>query len=74
MTESDIVAKIKMDGMQKHLFCCLCTFVTLIAFVAADTPANCTYEDVEGTWVFTVGTGGHDRTVNCSSVGKFGQS
>ncbi|KAM4589195.1 dipeptidyl peptidase 1 [Fundulus diaphanus] len=31
-----------------------------------DTPANCTYEDLLGTWVFQVSKGGHDKTVNCS--------
>lgn len=33
----------------------------------ADTPANCTYEDLQGTWVFQVSKGGHDKTVNCSA-------
>ncbi|XP_040026541.2 dipeptidyl peptidase 1 [Gasterosteus aculeatus] len=32
-----------------------------------DTPANCTYEDVLGTWVFQVSKGGQDGTVNCSA-------
>uniref|UniRef100_A0A1A8HUX3 Dipeptidyl peptidase 1 n=1 Tax=Nothobranchius kuhntae TaxID=321403 RepID=A0A1A8HUX3_NOTKU len=32
-----------------------------------DTPANCTYEDLLGTWVFQVSKGGHDKTVNCSA-------
>ncbi|TNN32369.1 Dipeptidyl peptidase 1 [Liparis tanakae] len=32
-----------------------------------DTPANCTYEDLQGTWVFQVSAGGHDQTVNCSA-------
>lgn len=35
----------------------------------ADTPANCTYEDLRGTWLFQVSRGGHDRTVNCSAEG-----
>lgn len=39
----------------------------LMALVAADTPANCSYEDVKGKWVFSIGEGGFDRTLNCSS-------
>lgn len=35
-----------------------------------DTPANCTYEDLLGTWVFQVSKGGHPKTVNCSAEGK----
>ena len=37
-----------------------------------DTPANCTYEELLGTWVFRVSGGGHDRTVNCSAEGEAG--
>ncbi|CAK6967295.1 hypothetical protein INR49_018632 [Scomber scombrus] len=33
----------------------------------ADTPANCTYEDLQGTWVFQVSKGGHDKTIDCST-------
>uniref|UniRef100_A0A8C9Y5W9 Cathepsin C n=1 Tax=Sander lucioperca TaxID=283035 RepID=A0A8C9Y5W9_SANLU len=32
-----------------------------------DTPANCTYEELLGTWVFQVSKGGHDNTINCSA-------
>nr|XP_057936452.1 dipeptidyl peptidase 1 [Doryrhamphus excisus] len=32
-----------------------------------DTPANCTYEDLMGTWVFQVSKGGHDKNINCSA-------
>lgn len=35
-----------------------------------DTPANCTYEELVGTWVFQVSKGGHDKTVNCSAEGN----
>jgi len=38
-----------------------------ISHVSADTPANCTYEDVVGKWTFSVGKGNNDRTVNCSA-------
>ena len=45
-------------------------FLCLVALVAADTPANCSYEDVKGEWVFSVGDDDFDRTLNCSSFGK----
>ncbi|KAM4628274.1 dipeptidyl peptidase 1 [Polymixia lowei] len=32
-----------------------------------DTPANCTYEDLLGTWVFQVSHGGKDKSINCSN-------
>lgn len=31
-----------------------------------DVPANCTYEDVLGTWFFHVGPSGYNRTIDCS--------
>uniref|UniRef100_A0A8C6FKF4 Dipeptidyl peptidase 1 n=1 Tax=Moschus moschiferus TaxID=68415 RepID=A0A8C6FKF4_MOSMO len=34
-----------------------------------DTPANCTYPDLLGTWVFQVGPSGSQRDVNCSVMG-----
>ncbi|XP_036716870.1 dipeptidyl peptidase 1 isoform X2 [Balaenoptera musculus] len=37
--------------------------------VHCDTPANCTYPDLLGTWVFQVGRSGSQREVNCSVMG-----
>uniref|UniRef100_A0A8C2I8F5 Dipeptidyl peptidase 1 n=1 Tax=Cyprinus carpio TaxID=7962 RepID=A0A8C2I8F5_CYPCA len=48
-------------------------FIVLLAFIggsAADTPANCTYEDLLGTWIFSVYNVGQDRNISCSSTGK----
>ena len=42
-----------------------------IGSVICDTPGNCTYEDVKGTWLFYVGKKVGDKTINCSQVGKF---
>ena len=41
-------------------------FVALIHTSSADTPANCTYEDISGTWEFYIGPAGFDRTIDCS--------
>jgi cathepsin C len=48
----------------------MCVVVTALALLLlpgslADTPANCTYEDIQGTWKFYVGNGGNDNTINC---------
>jgi len=45
--------------------------IVLFAFIGgADTPANCTYEDLLGTWIFSVSDVGQDRTIDCSSTGQ----
>ncbi|XP_014325848.1 dipeptidyl peptidase 1 [Xiphophorus maculatus] len=44
----------------------VCVFLLWVEGSLGDTPANCTYEDLLGTWVFQVSKGGHDKTVNCS--------
>ncbi|XP_067842427.1 dipeptidyl peptidase 1 [Heptranchias perlo] len=53
---------------------CLCALSLLCLFgvgtVVADTPANCTYEDLLGTWVFHVGQEGQDRNVDCTKMGR----
>ncbi|XP_027626253.1 dipeptidyl peptidase 1 isoform X3 [Tupaia chinensis] len=36
--------------------------------VRSDTPANCTYPELLGTWVFQVGASGSQR-INCSVMG-----
>ena len=44
---------------------CLFLLSSSIA-VSADTPANCTYEEIRGTWLFSIGEGGQDNDINCS--------
>ncbi|XP_047449175.1 dipeptidyl peptidase 1 [Mugil cephalus] len=45
----------------------LCVFLIWVEGSWGDTPANCTYEDLLGTWVFQLSKGGQDKTVNCSA-------
>uniref|UniRef100_A0A8C5BBZ3 Cathepsin C n=1 Tax=Gadus morhua TaxID=8049 RepID=A0A8C5BBZ3_GADMO len=45
----------------------LCVLFLWVEGSLADTPANCTYEDLLGTWVLQLSKGGHDKTVNCSN-------
>ncbi|XP_026148785.1 dipeptidyl peptidase 1 isoform X3 [Mastacembelus armatus] len=51
----------------------VCVLLVWVEGSWGDTPANCTYEDLVGTWVFQVSKGGHDKTINCS-VGATGDS
>ena len=43
-----------------------------ITIVKLDTPANCTYEDIRGVWVFHEGPRLNDKSVNCSAKGETG--
>ncbi|XP_014668369.1 PREDICTED: dipeptidyl peptidase 1-like [Priapulus caudatus] len=43
------------------LLCILCK-------ARGDTPANCTYEDVTGSWTFQEGNRNHGKTLNCSDA------
>ncbi|KAM9853412.1 dipeptidyl peptidase 1 [Aulostomus maculatus] len=45
----------------------VCVLLMWVEGFWCDTPANCTYEDLLGTWVFQVSRGGHDKTINCSA-------
>ena len=40
--------------------------ILLFPSALADTPANCTYEDIRGIWKFYMGSGGNDNTLDCS--------
>ena len=40
---------------------------TIVTNIGADTPANCAFEDVKGTWIFHVGENGHDNTLECDT-------
>ncbi|XP_062052835.1 dipeptidyl peptidase 1 isoform X2 [Lepus europaeus] len=47
----------------------LLLFLSGVCTVLCDTPANCTYPDLLGTWVFQVGPSGSQRDINCSVMG-----
>ena len=55
--------------MSMQLLCVLVLFSPVL-FVNGDTPANCTYEDIKGDWMFSVGERGYDRTVKCEHFSK----
>lgn len=48
----------------------VCVLLLWVEGSWGDTPANCTYEDLLGTWVFQLSKGGQDKTINCSAEGK----
>jgi cathepsin C len=45
----------------------LCVLFSLSS-VRADTPANCTYEDIVGSWTFQLSAGNKHRDVNCNQT------
>ncbi|XP_023648440.2 dipeptidyl peptidase 1 [Paramormyrops kingsleyae] len=47
----------------------LCALLLWTERALCDTPANCTYDDLAGTWVFQVSKGGQDRSINCTDMG-----
>ena len=54
-------------AFQSLLAAVLCVYLLSSRIsVNADTPANCTYEEIRGTWLFSIGEGGHDNTIKCS--------
>jgi cathepsin C len=57
----------KMDTRLQTAFVLV---LSIFVFVKGDTPANCTYEDIRGDWMFKIGSRGHDRTLKCDSFGK----
>lgn len=57
--------------MEKFIFLSVITlFSAIVHNVAADTPANCTFEDVLGDWIFYEGERGHSPSIDCSNPRK----
>ncbi|CAG5118438.1 unnamed protein product [Candidula unifasciata] len=48
------------------MFVCMLVYLAL-STVAGDTPANCTYEDIAGEWVFQIGPGNNHRNITCNN-------
>ncbi len=55
---------IKMAG--SRMFLSVALLFVFIHEILCDTPANCTYEEIKGKWVFHMGKGGRDRTIDCT--------
>ncbi|XP_060081343.1 dipeptidyl peptidase 1-like [Ylistrum balloti] len=43
-------------------------FLIFVGTVSGDTPANCTYEDIRGKWVFQTGQAGNTNKVDCKEM------
>ncbi|XP_052764132.1 dipeptidyl peptidase 1-like [Mya arenaria] len=60
--------------MEKLLWTTLLAAVlmfTVTGPVAADTPANCTFEDIRGTWGFSLTNISGDNSINCTVETKY---
>lgn len=63
VTEKSRVIVLSKFQMAFFLAAAVCVFLLSSCIsVNADTPANCTYEEIRGTWLFSIGEGGHDNT------------
>lgn len=47
-------------------------FIVCFLQVQADTPANCTFEDISGVWTIIEGPRGQDKNVSCYNLESFG--
>lgn len=46
------------------------TLLLIVGLCNADTPANCTYNDILGKWMLYEGERTNNRAENCSELGK----
>ena len=46
------------------------SFLVLFETVIGDTPANCTYDEIQGSWVFYAGLSRYDNTLKCDKAFK----
>ena len=53
-----------MEGWLKVLMC-----VVLVVGGAADTPANCTFDDVQGDWILYETERMGDASIDCDNMG-----
>lgn len=59
-----------MGPCPRSLLAALLLVLCGVGTAHGDTPANCTYPELLGTWVFQVGPVGSQRNVNCLLMGK----
>ncbi|KAM6158911.1 dipeptidyl peptidase 1 [Rhynchocyon petersi] len=62
-----------MGPRPRSLLGALLLLLASLGTVLCDTPANCTYPDLLGTWVFEVGPSTSNPHVNCSAMGLPGK-
>ena len=48
----------------------ICTLSVYFNHAKADTPANCSYEDVRGSWKLYEFVKGQDKTIDCTYNSK----
>ncbi|XP_019595184.1 dipeptidyl peptidase 1 isoform X2 [Rhinolophus sinicus] len=58
-----------MGPWSRSVLAALLLLLCTVGTSHCDTPANCTYPELLGTWVFQVGPGGSRQDVNCSVMG-----
>lgn len=56
-------------AISKYVLPYLICILSLVSFGVSDTPANCSYDEIEGTWHLAVGLGGNDRRLDCTKFG-----
>ncbi|XP_032212272.1 dipeptidyl peptidase 1 isoform X2 [Mustela erminea] len=59
-----------MGTCPRSLLAALLLVLCGVGTAHGDTPANCTYPELLGTWVFQVGPVGSQRNVNCLLMGQ----
>ena len=37
-------------------------------YALAETPVNCSYDEIKGLWIFHEGPRGNEKTINCSEA------
>ncbi|KAL4217888.1 hypothetical protein ACF0H5_022627 [Mactra antiquata] len=61
-----------MVPIRGMVYICLCFLVFLqLTSVKCDTPANCTYEDIKGTWIFSITQINGDNEINCTTETEY---
>ncbi|XP_065577934.1 dipeptidyl peptidase 1-like [Artemia franciscana] len=56
--------------MEERYLAVIIYFVTCICRTLSDTPVNCTYEEIKGSWIFYESARIHDGTIDCKEFGQ----